>query len=287
LLLGVAGVSDPAVGAALLVASVLLAWPLARLVERLPRRRREAAVGAGFAAVIGLYALAFAVEQPWIALSPLGPTQISRFYGLTNALETIMLVPALVGAFLLGRRWGWPAFVGVAALSLVTVAGSRLGADGGGAIVLAAGFAVLAWSLAGGGRRAFVVAGAVVVVALALVCLDALIGPATHVGEAVRGGPGELAHDVAARLRLSWRRATDSWRIAAVVFGCIAAFAALVVTGPRRVLPLAVATAVVVSLLVNDSPREVAVAGLLAYVVVARAERRRSGDSEAAVYTSS
>ena len=287
LLLGVAGVSDPVIVALLLVASVFGAWPLARALEGFERRRRDLVIGAGFAAVIALYLVALAADASWVALSPLGPTQNSRFYGLSNTIETILLVPALVGAFLLGRRWGWLAFVGVAVLSLVTVAGSRFGADGGGAIVLAAGFAVLAWGLAGGGRRAVVVASAVVLVALALVSFDALLGPATHVGETVRGGPGELAHDLAARLRLSWRRATDSWRIAVVVFGSVAALAALVTTGPRRALPLAVAAAVAVSLLVNDSPREVAVAGLLAYFVVARVDRARAGQPEVPVYTSS
>ena len=39
-----------------------------------------------------------------VALSPFGPSQAGRFYGVSNLLETFLLVPALLGAALLGRR---------------------------------------------------------------------------------------------------------------------------------------------------------------------------------------
>ena len=67
-------------------------------------------------------------------------------------------------------RSAGPAFAGTALLAFVTVAGNRFGADGGGAIVLAAGFAVLAVLLAGGGRRALALAvGASLALALGLI----------------------------------------------------------------------------------------------------------------------
>jgi hypothetical protein len=264
LLLGAAGISEPWLVVALLAAGTLAAVPLALVL------RSSLAVGLALAAVVAAYFVALGVEGIWISLSPLGPSQNGRFYGLSNLLETILLVPALAAAALLARRWGWPAFAAVALLALVTVAGSRFGADGGGAIVLAAGYAVLAVLLLGGGRRAVVASAAIAAAAVALVAVDALAGPATHVGETVRGGPGELAADLGNRVVLSWRRATDSAVVAAVVVASILALAVLVARGPRRPLPLAVAAAIAVSLVVNDSPREVALGGLVAYLAVLR-----------------
>lgn len=282
LLLGTAGLSHPVVVALLLVLAVAAAVPLGLLAERLPPARRDAVVGAALVGVVALYLAAMATDATWVALAPFGPTQNARFYGLSNLVETIVLVPALAGAALLARRWGLPALLAAAALALVTVAGSRFGADGGGALVLAAGYAVLGAGLAGTGRRALLVAAGVAAAAVAVAALDALLGPSTHVGETVRGGPLELARDLGDRVELSWRRATDSWELAAVVFGAIAALAVAVARGPRRALPLAVAVAVAVSLIVNDSPRDVSVGGLVAYLLVARLERR--SDEEAAVY---
>ena len=51
-------------------------------------------------------------------------------------------MPALVGAALLPAAAGGPLRAS-ALLAFVTIAGSRFGADGGGAIVLGVGFAVL------------------------------------------------------------------------------------------------------------------------------------------------
>jgi hypothetical protein len=205
-----------------------------------------------------------------VSLSPLGPNQNGRFYGLSNHLETLLLVPAFGGAAFLGRRFGLPAFAAVALLALVTVAGSRFGADGGGAIVLAAGYAVLGVVLFGRGRRAIVTAGAAAAVAVALVTLDAVAGPTTHVGESVAGGPRGLASDLADRVVISWERATDHPVVAIVVAGSIAGLALLVARGPRPPLALALAVAIAVSLVVNDSPREVALGGLVAYLALLR-----------------
>ena len=285
ILLGLAGISQPVVVALLLLLAVAAAIPLGLLAERLPRRERDARVGAALAGVVALYLVAMAVDATWVALSPLGPTQNARFYGLSNLLETVLLVPALAGAALLARRWGVAALLAVAALAVVTVAGSRFGADGGGALVLGAGYAVLGATLARTRPRAVMVAAAIVAAIVAVAAADALLGPATHVGETVRGGPVELVADLGDRVELSWRRATDSWRIAAVVGAAIAALVVAVARGPRTALPLAVAAAVGASLVVNDSPKEVSVGGLVAYLVVARVERR--SDEEAAVYTSS
>lgn len=284
LALGVAGISTPwfvvaAIGVAVVAGGLLLA-------RAIPSSVGVAVVGV---AVIAAYLLAMALDATWVALSPLGPTQNSRFYGISNLLETMLLVPALVAAAFLARRFGLVAVAAVAALALVTVAGSRFGADGGGAIVLAAGFAVLAAALLGGRRRALAAillgAGA----ALAVLALDAVLGPATHVGESLRGGPDEVARDLAERLSLSFRRATAHWGVFVAVVGAVTALAVLAARLPRldlgregRALLLGFVAAIAVSLVVNDSPVDVSLWGLVGYLVLERGAAR--GDPHARKY---
>jgi hypothetical protein len=270
LILGAAGISDEvAVGAVFVLATACAAPLLARVL------RSRAAIALACATAVAGYLVAFAVDGTWLALSPLGPTQNARFYGLSNLLETFLLVPALVGAALLARRH-WSLFAGLAAVSLVAVAGSRFGADGGGAVVLAAGFAALAVALADARRRVLVlvVAGAIAAVA-GLLLIDELSGASSHVTRTVRGGPSEVADALRDRVVLSWERATDRLITAAIVGVSLLALALLVVRlvgrGPgsyRAALPLSVVVAIATSLIVNDSPLDVAVTGLVAYVAV-------------------
>ena len=247
---GVAGLAGP--GA--------LALALAALVRT---RRRLALLSA---AAIVAYGLAFVVEPTWVALSPLGPSQNSRFYGLSNVLSALLLPVALVAAAVARRRFGWIGFAGVAATAVVVVGGSRLGADAGGALVLVIAFATLAALSARRALAALVAAAAIA----AVVGLAVVIGPATHVTESVAGGPGRVAADLWERVELSWLRATADVPTAAVVAGALVVLAIVVVRGPKRPLPLALAAGVAVSLLVNDSPLEVALVGLVAYLAVAQ-----------------
>jgi hypothetical protein len=274
LALGATGVSEPWVTVPVVAGSVL--------AGTLARRARAETAGLLLAATVAAYLVAMGLDDRWVALSPLGPSQNARFYGLSNLLETMLLVPALAAAALLGRRYGPLAFGAVAIGSLVAVAGSRFGADGGGAIVLAAGFAVLAALLAGGGRRAAALAAAGAAAVVVLLALDALLGPATHVGETVRGGPAELAEDLADRASLSWRRATarvyDAVFVAAGV-ALLAFLAARLRKLPRdaAALPLAFAAAIAVSLVVNDSPVDVTLWGLAGLLALRAASSRRGG----------
>jgi hypothetical protein len=208
-------------------------------------------------AVVAAYLGALAVEGTWVSLSPLGPSQNGRFFGLSNLLETLLLVPALVGA---SRR---ATFLPVAVLSVVTVAGSSFGADGGGAVVLVVAYAVLAVGLFGV-RLAFPAALAVAgAAALAIV-----VGPSTHVTSA--GGGAALD-----RVRLSLERLADDFLVAVVTVAALALLSVLVWRGPRRPLPLALAAAVATSLVVNDSPFEVALAGVIGYLALAGYDSRR------------
>ena len=134
---------------AVFAVAVLLGGPLLASLLRSP-----AALGTLLVAVLGAYLLVLGIDGPSAALSPFGPSQNSRYFGLSNLLETMLLVPAFGGAALLFRRFGWIAFAGTALLAFATVAGNRFGADGGGAVVLAGGFAAcVLLSGAAGGRR--------------------------------------------------------------------------------------------------------------------------------------
>jgi hypothetical protein len=232
-------------------------------------------VALAFVTVLVAYLVAFLVDERWIALSPLGPTQNARFYGVSNLLETLLLVPALAGGALLARRH-LGLLGAVAALALVVVAGSRFGADGGGAVVLAVGFAVLASALVDMRRRWLVpaVVGAVAF-AVAALALEAATGATSHVTGALEGGPGGLASDLRDRIALSYARATEHEQNVVIVVGGIAvlavlAFRVLRSTRPlhERALPIAFLAAIATSLVVNDSPVDVVIMGLTCYLAL-------------------
>ncbi len=269
LVLGAAGISEPWVVIAVIGFAIAVGAPLvARVTEG------EAEVGLVLAGVVVAYLAALGLDGASVSLSPLGPTQNSRFYGLSNLLETLLLVPALAGAALLTRRFGPAAFGVVALVTLLAVAGDRFGADGGGAIVVGVGFAVLAVELGGGGRRALALGlgGAAALVAI-LVGIDAATGGSSHVAQSVRDGPGSLAADLRDRVALSFERATVSWYVALVVVAAAVALVVLLIRLLRsdappeeRAVPVALAAAVLTSLVVNDSPSEIAVGGLIGFV---------------------
>lgn len=269
LLLGAAGISEPWVAIAVIGFSVGVGAPL--LERAVPR---GAATGLVLAVVLLAYLVALGVKGDAVSLSPLGPTQNSRFFGVSNLLETLLLVPALAGAALLTKRLGPTAFAGVAAISLLAVAGDRFGADGGGAIVLGIGFAVLAVELAGGGRRSLAIglATAAVLVAI-LAVIDAATGGSSHLARSVRDGPADLAGDVKDRVVLSFERATVAWYVTLVIVLALVILVTLLIRLLRsdaspneRAVPVALAVAVLASLAVNDSPSEIAVGGLIGFL---------------------
>jgi hypothetical protein len=273
LALGVAGVSEAWAVLLVIGLAAALGGPLLALTWSTPPL-----LGLGLALTIGAYAVALGLDGSVVALSPFGPTQNARFYGLSNLLETMLLVPAFAGAALLAARFGWPAFGGVALLTFVTVVGNRFGADGGGAVVLAIGFAVLGVLLSEAWRRAlvFALAGAVAL-AVGLLVLDAATGSESHVTEALRGGPGELAGDLGERVSLSAARATQEWYVTLLLSFLFLALVLLVARtlvrgGATRTtaVPLALAAALAASLVVNDSPNDVLLVGLATYVAADR-----------------
>ena len=224
----------------------------------------------GFAcgAILAAYLVSMGLDAETVALSPFGPSQSGRFYGVNNLLETMLLAPALAGAALLGR-WG----VGIATLAFVTIGGNRFGADGGGIVVLAAAFLVLliriqrrrpTWRLA-----AIVVAGAIAL-ALGLLGLDAATGGSSHVTDAVGDGPVALAGDLADRLEHSFRRTAASVGATAVVLGSLAVLATVALRARREPVLIAFLAGLAVSLLANDTPSDVLGIGAAIAIALAR-----------------
>ncbi len=239
-------------------------------------------LGLACATILAGYLLALGLDAESVALSPFGPSQAGRFYGVSNLLETMLLVPALLGAWLLGR-----AGVAVAALALVAVAGNRFGADGGGLLVLLAGYAVLLWQARRPQLRPALVAAAVaavLVLGAALVGLDAATGGSSHVTEALGDGPSAVLGDIADRLEISARRAFAG---AGPAFAVLASLVVLVVVALRRPrLPVtdALLIALLVSVLVNDTPGDVLGMGAAAAMAVRRYEESTPRASRGVLY---
>ena len=273
LALGIAGISSFWLVLLVIAASAGVGGPLLARARLSPLT-----LGLVLTGTIAAYLVALGIDGAVVALSPLGPTQNGRFYGFSNLLETMLLLPSFAAAALLTARLGWAAFGSVALLAFVTVAGNRFGADGGGAIVLAVGFAVLGVLLADARRRAIVVALAgAVVLAFGLLAVDAATGSESHVTRALEGGPVELAEDLGERVSLSVARATRDWYVALLLSALLLVLALLVArTVVRRgvsretAVPLALAAALAASLVVNDSPNDVLLVGLATYLAADR-----------------
>jgi hypothetical protein len=218
------------------------------------------------------------------ALAAIGPHPDGggRFYGVTNQVETLLLVPSLVAGALAGAAGG----VAIGLLLLVTVGWSRTGADGGGLLVVASAFAVL---LAGLGRvrltpaRVLVGVAGVLAVGLAIVGVDALLGGSSHVTDAVGGGPGALFDDLARRLRISWAGATSATHTAFLCLLSLGGLAWLGVRGRDRPVIVAMLVAIGISLAVNDTPVDVLGYGALGCLALTAWEETRglSGRSAA------
>jgi hypothetical protein len=225
-----------------------------------PRRRIPLAVT--LVAVLVAYG-ATMIVQPWsLALAPIGPELTSRFFGVSNLLETLLLVPAVLAAALLGLKSVFP----VAALALAVIAENRLGSDGGGAIVLGVAFALLAVRLAGWRRRTAIPAlGGAALIVLALVNLDAAWSGPDHLSGALSGGFRGIAHVAANRVPLAYARMVHQWWLLIPAF-----FAAVVGVAAARTQPAAFALcgALLASMLVNDSPGPVMIGGLTAVLAL-------------------
>ena len=215
--------------------------------------------------------LVLALDTAVNSFGPLGPHPEGggRFYGLSNLEETLLLPPVLAAA-------AGPWLVSIAVLALVTVGWSHAGADGGGMIVFAAVLAVL-WlrlrGLAVTPQRLAVVAAGAVLLGLALVGLDAALGGSSHVTRSI--GSGSVFADLWHRWRLSWAVVTSSWHKGLLFLVSITGLIWLGTRRPRAPTVDAIIVGVVVSLIVNDTPVDVAGIGALGGLALLAWERTR------------
>jgi hypothetical protein len=228
-----------------------------------------------FLGIMLLHLWLLASRPEWVAVTPLGPTQNSRFWGIGNQLETLLLAPLLVGATIAAKRFGVIGFSAFALLALVLVTDNRFGSDGGGAIVLGVAFAFLGARTLRLGARGFatlLLLGATVV--LALVSYN-LRGPGPdHLRSAFSHGLTGLVAVARNRVPLAYAPALHDWTMLLPLAIWFAVSLALAFRFARRSatrdLVLALGLALVTSLLVNDSAAYELTGGVAALAAVAR-----------------
>jgi hypothetical protein len=246
------------VGLALLVVVGLVTPALAAVT------RPRLALAGSLLAIFAVYAGVLAFSTETSSLAALGPHPDGgvRFYGISNQVETLLLVPGLLGGALLG--------VGllplVAVCVLVVIGASGLGADGGGVLVFAAGYLFL-WlrlhTVALTARNLVLAGAAAIGAGLLLVGLDAAVGGSSHVTRTIGDGPGALAGELAHRWRVSLDGYVATWQATAIITFSLLVLVWIALRRPRFATVDAVLVALAVSLLVNDSPRDVVAYGAL------------------------
>jgi hypothetical protein len=261
-LLSAAAVTSPWVA----VLTLALTAPAAALgAAVLLRSRLPLGLGLG-ALFVFLFAVMWARPE-WNTLAVIGPHPDGggRFHGLTNQVETLLLSPALVLGLLVGLR----ALPLVALAVSAGVAASRIGADGGGLVVYLTGFLVLGLRVSRmPALRAAAATAVAAGAALLLVGIDAATGGSSHVTDAVGGGPGSLAGDLAHRVHLSAASVASTWNNALFFTASVAALVWLAFQRPRPTVLEALLAALAVSLVVNDTPTDVAGWGALSALVL-------------------
>lgn len=220
--------------------------------------RNRPALAVALLAIFPVYLVVLSISTETSSLAAIGarPENGGRFYGFQNQMETMLLVPAMLGAALVPLVLLAP----VALLILVTVGASFAGADGGGLLVFASGFLFLWMRLRGVPltARNLALAGAgVITVGLVLVGIDAAFGGSSHVTRSLSGGPFEVVGDLAHRVRLTLGGLVSSAHAALIAAVSLPALVWLALRTPRFIVLDAVLVALLVSLVVNDSPRDI------------------------------
>jgi hypothetical protein len=253
LALGMGQVSNEVVlCAAISAGTVLVALALSRLC------RSESALLALYGGVVALYAFVIVTRPEWQAVNPFGPTQNSRFWGIGNQVETLLLAPLLAGAFLARRRFGIVGFVLFGVFGLVVMTDNRIGADGGGAIALGIALAVLGTRLFKLGARGFVGLLASAAFAVLWIVSRGLAEPGpNHLRSAFADHGAGLFSSLESRVPLSYLPALHAWEMVVPLLFVLALAFALAWRAARqqstRDLLLAFGVAIATSLLVNDS----------------------------------
>lgn len=255
--------------AAMSAGTVLVALALARVC------RSESALLALYGGIVALYAYVMVTRPEWQAVNPFGPTQNSRFWGIGNQVETLLLAPLLAGAFLARRRFGIVGFSLFGVFGLVVMTDNRIGADGGGAIALGIALAVLGARLFKLGARGFIGLLASAAFAVLWIVSRGLAQPGpNHLRSAFDDHGTGLFKSLASRVPLSYVPALHAWQMVVPLLCVLAVAFALAWRFARerstRDLLLAFGVAIVSSLLVNDSAAYELTAGIAVVGAFAR-----------------
>ena len=255
--------------AAISAGTALLALALARYC------RSDSALLALYGGVVALYAYVMVTRPEWQAVNPFGPTQNSRFWGIGNQIETLLLAPLLAGAFLARRRFGIVGFAVFGVFGLVVMTDNRLGSDGGGAIALGIALAVLGARLFKLGWKGFVGLLASAALAVLWIVSRGLAQPGpNHLRSAFADHGAGLLSSLESRVPLSYLPALHAWQLVVPLLFVLATAFVLSWRFARqqstRDILLAFGVAIVTSLLVNDSAAYELTAGIAVIGAFAR-----------------
>ena len=255
--------------AAISAGTALVALALARFC------RSDSALLALYGGVVALYAYVMVTRPEWQAVNPFGPTQNSRFWGIGNQIETLLLAPLLAGAFLARRRFGIVGFAVFGVFGLVVMTDNRIGSDGGGAIALGIALAVLGARLFKLGWKGFVGLLASAALAVLWIVSRGLAQPGpNHLRSAFADHGAGLLSSLESRVPLSYLPALHAWQIVVpLLFVLVVAFALswrFARQPSTRDILLAFGVAIVTSLLVNDSAAYELTAGIAVIGAFAR-----------------
>jgi hypothetical protein len=257
--------SEPAIVATIVTGTIGGGLALMRIA------RTDTRMLVAITVVLAIHVLLLVMHPDWVAVSPLGPTQNSRFWGIGNQLETLLLGPLIAGSLLAGRRYGMAGFATFALLALVLVTDNRLGSDGGGAIVFGIALAFTGARALRLGLRGFTT---LLLIAASVVLADVSYnlhgaGP-DHLRSAFTHGLHGVLAVFVNRVPLAYLPALRQWPVVLpLACGFLTTLVVALRTSERsaRDLLAAAALAIGASLLVNDSAAYELAAG--AAVIVA------------------
>ena len=225
--------------------------------------------------VLVAYLFVFVKRPEWAAVTPLGPDQNLRYWGIGDQIGTLLFAPLLAGAVIARQRFGWLGFVAFSLLGIFVMTDNRLGANGGGAIGLGLALAVLGARFS---RRGWLALAGAVAVSGAIVLGIVKHGLASpgpnHLRSAFGSGISGFVDVAAHRVPLVYAPAVHEWPLTLplVVLLVASGFLAFRVTRARaaRDLLVALTTGLVASLLINDATGFMLVGGITCACAVAR-----------------
>ena len=265
--LGVA--NEPLLVAVMVIGTLAGGWAIAS------GARSDGRLLAAIVAVLALHYALLWLRPAWVAITPLGPTQNSRFWGIGNQLETLLLAPLIAGSALAARRHGVIGFAAFAIFGLVLITDNRLGSDGGGAAVFGVALAITGARMLGLGRRGLLtLLLANATVALSVISLNLRLPGPDHLRSVFSHGLGGVVSVFVDRVPLAY---APAFHDQLPVLVPLAAFFVLVLvlsirtsSGRTRDLVIAAVCAIVTSLLLNDSAVYVLAGGVAVLAALAQ-----------------